>query len=333
VTSSDAPINQSRRDFLKTLLQKGKSVIIWVGAGALGGGVAKFSGPFSDQIGPFAEYIAHERLGFQPPISKSAQYLAKSLLFGTGDELSVVHSEGNPNAPDAGITFPTKFLGDRLKGILMAAERFKDAKTIRVHEFSGNILCLGGPVANEITRQVMGLDGSFKLASAEADGVSLSFPCVLEYDASVSAIKDGVYRLGQRGPIPVWQFRVPTGSLRPEVRNGKLLSDYLHIASIPNVLSTRAYDGKRRITMAFGSCGAGTRSLAALFDMEKLMEEILEKTNKMQGWHVIIPVDRIKEDGETPLSLASVPTIYEIVGNFGRVAEAVTREASIVANP
>jgi hypothetical protein len=285
--------------------------------------------PLLDPLESFAEYFAHEQLGIVPAISKNAQYLGKKILFGSGDDLSIIPSENNPNSEVVGITAPTKFLGDRLKGIIAnAPEHFRSASEIRLRDLHGNNLCLGGPIANEISRKILGLQGASPLVHEHFDRVHLRVPCMLDHAASTAAVSKGTFRTGGKGPIPVWHFRTPDGPLAPEVKAGRLMNDYLHIVSVPNVFSERAHDKGRRVTIVYGSHGAGTRALAHMLEMEKLMEDILERTKKMKAWYVIIPVDRVSKDGEIPLSLGSVPTVYKINGNFGRIAEIMSKEAS-----
>lgn len=328
-TDDDDPA-ENRRSFLRKLGSYGLIAIVTGAAGKLGETLVK---PFMGSIEAGVDFIAHEELGFVKGIGQDARYLAKKLLFGTEERIAIVPSENNPYAGTSGITAPTRYLGTRLKSVLAdAPEHFRPAKEIRLRDLEGNILCLGHPISNELSRQIMGHHGKSRLVREHVDGVDVKFPCTLDHDESKKAIASGIFRKGKNGPVPVWHFRTPDGLLVPEIRNGDLETDYLHIVSLPNFLSAEAYGHNRRITIAFGSHGAGTRALAILFEREqKLMADLLEKVKakKIEAWHAILLVDRVSY--QAPVSLGALPIgIYPITGKFGRIAEILTKEAKTI---
>jgi hypothetical protein len=83
--------------------------------------------------------------------------------------------------------------------------------------------------------------------------------------------------------------------------------------------------------MAFGTHGPGVRSLALLLSMEQLIDELLNRTKKMHAWYAIVAVDRLNDNGTYPLSLAAVPIIYKIDGQFGKIAEIISRELNFIS--
>jgi hypothetical protein len=104
------------------------------------------------------------------------------------------------------------------------------------------MVLLGGPIANDLSRKLMGFDGTSELVREDVDGIALRFPIKLDYGASLQGISAGRFRRGRNGPIPIWHDRSPDGMLVPESKDGRLTSDYLHIVSLPNVFSSKAYE-------------------------------------------------------------------------------------------
>ena len=188
---SDDPIG--RRGFLKRAVDIGISAVV---LGAVEPFFVSVEEPFQKPISDGVRYLANDVLGFEPIYSSKIQMLVKQLLFGSGDDISIVHSENNMNSLVGGITGPTKFLSDHLKGIIAnAADRFVGAKDLRIRDLHGNILCLGGPIANPISRKVMGLNGVSELINGKLDGFDIHFPFHLDHDLSVASMQKGVFRI------------------------------------------------------------------------------------------------------------------------------------------
>jgi hypothetical protein len=202
--------------------------------------------------------------------------LGRLLFLGPSMQLSATLGRIHPRLRKGQIHPSTS---DALRGLIKGLRlgEICSVPQIQVNKLDGSAVILGGPVANLHARLIMGCGGPSPLFGTR---LPVTFDCL-------SGLKEA---------------KLEAEPWKVVVENRTLSRECLVLTSLP-------MDNGDKLTIAAGLHGAGTRALAWLLKDEKMLEQILKKTNRFVGWQAVVEV--AAKDTETPLGIGDA-SVYEI---------------------
>ncbi len=281
----DQPTRRSLLKAMAALIVDNRTSIISGAAKAVGSGlIVTASGE--------AILLYHSLVPPPPdPLDRKSFEKGRRLLLGDGLRCRVI-----PSCRDG---IPTKPSLDAASSLITALDVDQNcifpAGNLTPQDHSGNLLLLGGPVANAHVLALMGKNGASQIFKDKHNR-----PMRFDYRFDL-ATSLGDYRSEVIGSFaPNWELRVgDTTPLRPNLHNGKAVDDFVLITSIPNVFDVASLVAGERIIMFSGTHGAGTRAIDLLLrdsnTLETLGNQASGTTNK-GGWQTIIKVLNVGEN-------------------------------------
>ncbi len=265
----------------------------------------------------------------EPSLPVPCQDLAKMLLLGTGHNVHVIPSLNNPYSLVSGITKPTRHAA-RTLARLFRRDDVELREDIRQFDFYGNLVLLGGPLANQTTRLLMGLNGTSELTKSMSSTLSLPFHfdiqrSIARFESNESGSWRGAMEDHQR-KAPVWSvYRRGTEYVRPKLVNHSLVDDFLIVTSLPNILNRASFENGSRITLLSGAHSVGMRAVHDLLESLPLMERLLSEGHGKQAWQALLTIDDIHSNG-FPRSLHPRFELVEVKADFAAIARELERE-------
>lgn len=308
--------NIDRRDVLK-FLGKGSLTVAAGFGGAIGGVIAEDvwngfrSATFSDQ----SINLNHEEAR-----------AAESVFFGTGDAVKIFPASFNKfsyGRNENGITPPAKAGVDSLVEALDYNNRLKVVEgLIFSKNFEGNLCLVGGPIANRFTEFLFGQNGESSCLLSD-NGAPLRSPVFIDNNLSIDRFVHHGQRTKKLGSeSPVWRLNVEGHSLTPDHNRDGILEDYLLITSLPNFLDSSSFELGRRIVVAAGANGPGTRAIRLLLQDIDILNKLTIKASSLDrdaGWQAVIHVSALENDLITPLRLGQIQFFKEWDVDFRQI--------------
>lgn len=295
----DAEALHSRRNFLFNALTLGTFAVA----------AARFT-PVGDLIsGKISEVLSD-------PLALDADCIdpAKALCLGSGTSVRMVPSYDNPHSAIKGLTKPTEWACRSLAALFHRRpdDMMVPPDALKSMNFSGDLILLGGPLANKLTRAVLGQDGRSELTVGDPARPALRFPFHFDIMRDQNAFANGIYReKPEHTPsgsttrrAPVWVvYRDGKRWFWPDVdKDHAIRTDALVITSLPNVLHADSFKNGSRITILSGAHGTGMRSVFNLVRRRRLLEDVINRARGLTAWQAVIKIDDIDEHGK-PLTL------------------------------
>jgi hypothetical protein len=168
-------------------------------------------------------------------------------------------------------------------------------KWIGIVDPAYNIICLGGPVSNFITRQNMGYqrrgDDFLKVSDFPID-----FPFLFDLSKERSRQITKRYTGGKVHKEYNWPIITPSGLLNSKVTKGWLEENYLIITRMPNLSNEIAWKERKDLIIISGTHGTGTRALELLFETAKVLKSIVEEVGEACYYQSLLRVPEIIHD-------------------------------------
>lgn len=172
----------------------------------------------------------------------------------------------------------------------------------------GNLICLGSPMSNYISKQIMSyrnvsennmLDGLIRIQ--DKSPFDLRFEYIFE---TAHLMKEGITRRyvgSKEHGVPNWSVRdnQTNDILIPKTIENNLSSDFLLISVLPNIFSQKAYSNKQRVIVIGGTHGVGTKSIELLFKNKTILETIVKKVGAAPYWQSLISISDTFNDQTT----------------------------------
>lgn len=263
-------------------------------------------------------------LGTDAQLPAQCQDLAKILLLGTGHNVHIIPSLNNPYSLTTGITNPTRHAARSLARIFQR-EDLVLSEDIRQFDFYGNLVLLGGPLANQTTRLLMGLDGRSELLKTTSR--AFSFPFHFDIETSISQFdrgEPGSWRGAMEShqrKAPIWTiYRGGKEYVRPKLVANALADDFLILTSLPNILNRKSYENGSRITMLSGAHSVGMRAVHDLLESRPLLERLLSDGHGKKAWQALLTIDDIHSNG-FPKSLHPHFEVAEVKADFDGIVQ------------
>ncbi|MCK5613304.1 hypothetical protein KAR91_66145 [Candidatus Pacearchaeota archaeon] len=164
-----------------------------------------------------------------------------------------------------------------------------------LESFTGNIVALGGPMSNYLSRQVLDY---IPVSNAPEDGFAkrnskpfFELPYEYAYSHTKSYTKLKTERI-DAGSV-LHDLEHDTLLLPNTDSSGHLTSDYLLITVLPNILSKKAYDEGNKMIVFAGTHGVGTRAIELLFQDTSVLQTLVRKVHGVNYWQAVIEVVEI----------------------------------------
>lgn len=299
-------IDQKRRGFLKRVVSSGYNIA----AVATVAGVAAVPGSLINrgiETGIDATLRFIREAIFQDheidALPESALLIPRQLLFGSGDHVRIIPAKQNPyelNPVPQGQTIPASMATSALTSLLRGqhADRVADAGSLIANDLSGNLVVVGGPIANEFTAALMGQAGIGSLIQSSS-GLPFKFPIFLNNQQAIADVALGNFTIRAGSKRPVWFIQLENSQLRPKFTQSGILEDYVKLTSIPNFLDRPSFELGRRIIIFCGANGAGTKSVGLAVKSSTVFDRLLARASAVDpasGWQAVFHTNVVKEN-------------------------------------
>lgn len=256
-----------------------KSCAIYFSAVATG----TLSGVFSSR----AEAWLSER-SEKAKIARDAAIEAKNLFLAPMAPNVIVSGNSNPRA---------RKLGDKGYAIWGAENAFRAAfralsesenqvivKTLIDADVKGNLILIGGPVANNLCRFFMGYSMDRHLDDQKIDKLGNRSNWIgAEYEFILTDYLGGkmpIYSVVQRGK--------EASPFSPYIAGGDITRDYLLITKIPNLLSRESMASS--VYILSGAKSLGTLGTQRLIESPKIMRALFDIVEKEPAWQSLFEI-------------------------------------------
>jgi hypothetical protein len=170
---------------------------------------------------------------------------------------------------------------------------FKD-NVGRVND-EGNIICIGGPVSSRTSRAALEYElvrnqvGCIGISRSTKPKIELPFEYALE---DVRSCESAYWLARTRHIVPNWSIKSNSPEMYvdpPELdRDRKLMSDYLLVTRIPNILNLNAFLAGKKILIIGGCHGIATRSLQSIVDDAEIQDRIRSGLGGAKHFQILI---------------------------------------------
>lgn len=204
-----------------------------------------------------------------------------------------------------------------LKSIETIGEQFQP------NEFNGNYICIGSPTTNLLARYILQYkpdQSHISLLRTQEPVLDLEYEYVFDKNFMKEHGIIDHYMDCHGKLIPNWSLRnIKTNEIFiPKIDdNNKLLTDYLLITVIPNLLTEQALESGKKIIIFAGAHAVGTNSLDLVFKNKKILKSISKQVAGISCWQALIEVDRvyydeISEKRPLPFSVSEKVTVAPV---------------------
>lgn len=211
-----------------------------------------------------------------------------------------------------------------LKSIETIGEQFQP------NEFNGNYICIGSPTTNLLARYILQYkqdQSHSSLLRTQEPVLDLEYEYVFDKNFMKKHGINGHYMDCHGKLIPNWSLRnnKTNDIIIPRIDdNKKLLTDYLLITVIPNLLTKQALESGKKIIIFAGTHAVGTNSLDLVFKNKKILNSISKQVADVSYWQALIEVDRvfydeISEKRPLPFSVSEKVTVVPVSINNTKI--------------
>jgi len=170
-------------------------------------------------------------------------------------------------------------------------------KWIGIVDPAYNIICLGGPVSNFVTRQNMGYQRKGDEFLRVSD-FPIDFPFLFDLSKEKSRQITKRYTGGKVHKEYNWPVITPSGLLNSKIKEGWLEENYLIITRMPNLSNKIAWKERKDLIVISGAHGTGTRAVELLFENEKALKSIAEEVGEARYHQSLLRVPEIIHDAQ-----------------------------------
>jgi hypothetical protein len=202
--------------------------------------------------------------------------------------------------------------------------RIKSVDQLQAAKGDGNIVVMGSPTSNFISRIALGYkENKNSNTGAGVKGAKYihkdAFELKIRYaldEAEILGVQDSphhyVYRNedGEIAEVLNWGIRKSNGEIcLPETQNKVLMQDYLLISCLPNTFNKHSYDAGHRLINIGGAHREGTLAAEKLFSDKAMLTELSEHLQVEKGkkddtrfWQALVLVDSNPTTGNISLN-------------------------------
>lgn len=183
-----------------------------------------------------------------------------------------------------------------LTGLINSPKLKAQAKWIAIPDPAYNLICLGGPVSNAVTRQNMGFqrkgDEFLKLRDYPID-----FPFSFDLSRKFAQITKR-YAGGRVHKEYGWPIITSSGVIESKTRLGWLDEDYLIVTRMPNLSNESAWRKGKDLLIISGAHGTGTRALELLFGNQEALKAIVNDVGDARYYQSFLKIPNIDHDAK-----------------------------------
>lgn len=256
--------------------------------------VNQFLEKFEKPVGRLVKWVKEkvEQRGEQKLEEKNFKLVAQ--LFGIEGNVGLRPSGEHPQ-------FGTRIHPDDqetlfyLTGLINSDKLKAQGRWIVSPEPAYNIICLGGPVANLITRQNMGYqrrgDEFLRLSD-----FPINFPFLFDLSKKVRRVTKR-YTGGRVHKEYNWPIITPSGLIDSKVtRQGWLDESYLIITRMPNLSNESTWREAKDLLIISGTHGTGTRAVEQLFGDQEALSAIVSDIGGARYYQSLLRIPSINHD-------------------------------------
>lgn len=221
-------------------------------------------------------------------IARDAANEAKNLFLSPMGPNAIVSGNSNPRARKP---------GDKGYAIWGAENAFRAAfrsvtdpknqvivKTLIDADVNGNLILIGGPIANNVCRFFMGYGMERNLDKQKNDKLGNRHDWIgMQYEFILS------HYLGDEMPIySIVQRGKEADPILPNISGGDITRDYLLITKIPNLLSRETMSSS--VFIFSGAKSLGTLGTQKLLESPKIMRDLFDTVKKEPAWQSLFEI-------------------------------------------
>ena len=175
-------------------------------------------------------------------------------------------------------------------------------------DHGGNLICLGSPMSNFVSREIMGYGCISSDPSLGLTRLPYSSPFEFRFEYifdSTYLMKEGVVTKrfvgNKEHGVPNWSIKdnEKNAVLVPMTIGENLVSDFLLVSVLPNIFDRKTYDKGQKVIILGGTHGVGTKSIELLFKDRSILETIEKQVAGAPYWQALVAVSDTFDDPKT----------------------------------